>query len=424
MIRPAPPPRQRIAIIGAGISGLTAAHLLQEDHEVVVFETNAYIGGHTNTHDIDHAGERHAIDSGFIVYNERNYPNFVKLLETLGVATQPSSMSFAVRCDRSGLEYNGTSLNGLFAQRRNLLRPRFHGMVRDILRFNEDALAVLERADSDLTVADYLDERDFGESFVEHYLIPMGASIWSCPPQLFRQFPMRFVAEFFQNHAMLQVGDRPTWRVIRGGSARYVEALVRPFRDRIRTSAPISTVRRLPGGVIVEPQHGPAERFDHVILACHSNQALRMLADPSPTEVEILSAFPYQRNEVLLHTDTSVLPRTRRAWASWNYHVREPAQAAATVTYNMNILQTLSARETFCVTLNEHDGIDPGRILRKLAYEHPLYTTARDRAQARHQELVNTNNTSFCGAYWGYGFHEDGVNSALVVGKAFGKELD
>jgi predicted NAD/FAD-binding protein len=423
MIRLAPPPRQRIAIVGSGISGLTAAHLLHEDHDLTIFEANDYIGGHTNTIDVEQGGERHAVDTGFIVYNEKNYPNFVKLLSKLGVATQPSSMSFSVRCDRTGVEYNGTSLNGLFAQRRNLFRPRFHGMVRDILRFNEDALTVLEREDAEMTVGDYLGERDFGDAFVEHYLIPMGASIWSCPPGTFRRFPMRFVAEFFQNHAMLQVGDRPTWRVIKGGSARYVEVLVRPFRERIRTSTPVKAVRRLPDGVVVEPVGGAAERYDQVIFACHSDQALRMLTDPSEVETDVLAAIPYQRNEVLLHTDKSVLPRTRRAWASWNYHVRDRAEEAATITYNMNILQTLQARDTFCVTLNEHDGVDEGRVLERLTYEHPLYTAARDRAQARHEELINVNRTSFCGAYWGYGFHEDGVKSALAVCRAFGKEL-
>jgi predicted NAD/FAD-binding protein len=423
MIQTAPPPRQRIAIIGSGISGLTAAHLLHRDHDITVFEANDYIGGHTNTLDVDLDGESHAVDTGFIVYNEKNYPNFVRLLDRLGVATQPSSMSFSVRCDRTGVEYNGTSLNGLFAQRRNLFRPRFHGMIRDILRFNEDATSFLADGDASMTVGEYLDDRSYGHAFVEHYLLPMGASIWSCPPGTFRQFPMQFVAEFFRNHAMLQIGGRPTWRVIKGGSARYVDVLTRPFRHSIRTSTPVKTVRRLPDTAIVELADGGIERFEQVIFATHSDQALRMLADPTPTETELLGAFPYQRNDVVLHTDASVLPRTRRAWASWNYHVGRGRQDNATITYNMNMLQTLSASRTFCVTLNEHEGIDRERVISRLEYEHPLYTTARKAAQKRHGELINANRTSFCGAYWGYGFHEDGVNSALAVCRAFGRDL-
>jgi predicted NAD/FAD-binding protein len=413
----------RIAIVGTGISGLVAAYLLHTVHDVTVFEANDYVGGHTNTVDVQLDGERHAIDTGFIVFNERNYPNFVTLIDQLGVASQPSSMSFSVRCDRSGLEYNGTSLNRLFAQRSNLFRPRFHRMIRDILRFGREARAVLERDDQSTTVQEFVNEHGFGRPFVEQYLVPMGSSLWSCPPRTFRQFPVRFVVEFFDNHAMLDVGGRPTWRVIRGGSRTYVDAITRGFRDRIRLNSPVETVRRLKDRVELTVRGGAPMPFDHVILACHSDQALAMLADPSDTEREILDAFPYQRNTAVLHTDTGVLPKRKLAWASWNYHIPRDEPDGATITYNMNSLQSLRSKHVFCVTLNETESINSSRILGRFTYEHPIYTAKRAEAQRRHGELINANRTSFCGAYWGYGFHEDGVNSALAVCRAFGRGL-
>jgi predicted NAD/FAD-binding protein len=423
MIAVSTPPNQRIAIIGAGISGLVCAHLLHRRHDVAVFEANDYIGGHTHTVDVEQRGERHAVDTGFIVYNERNYPNFTRLLAQLNVETQASDMSFSVRCDRSGLEYNGTNLNKLFAQRRNLLSPRFHGMIRDILRFNRQAKAIINEGDDELTVAAFLERHDYGSRFIEHYLLPMGAAIWSCPTGTFLSFPMRFVAEFFDNHAMLQVGGRPQWRVIRGGSARYVEKLTAPWRKRIRLRTPVWSIRRHDDHVAIATDSHRTERFDQVILACHSDQALRMLDDPSPVEREVLGAFAYQGNRTVLHTDASVLPRTRRAWASWNYHVQAPQREQATVTYNMNILQSLPARETYCVTLNNDDAISSQRVLGRYEYHHPVFQAGRASAQRRHDELIQANRTSFCGAYWGYGFHEDGVNSALAVGRRFGEVL-
>jgi predicted NAD/FAD-binding protein len=423
MIAVSTPPNQRIAIIGAGISGLVCAHLLHRRHDVAVFEANDYIGGHTHTVDVEQRGERHAVDTGFIVYNERNYPNFTRLLAQLNVETQASDMSFSVRCDRSGLEYNGTNLNKLFAQRRNLLSPRFHGMIRDILRFNRQAKAIINEGDDELTVAAFLERHDYGLRFIEHYLLPMGAAIWSCPTGTFLSFPMRFVAEFFDNHAMLQVGGRPQWRVIRGGSARYVEKLTAPWRKRIRLRTPVWSIRRHDDHVAIATDSHRTERFDQVILACHSDQVLRMLDDPSPVEREVLGAFAYQGNRTVLHTDASVLPRTRRAWASWNYHVQAPQREQATVTYNMNILQSLPARETYCVTLNNDDAISSQRVLGRYEYHHPVFQAGRASAQRRHDELIQANRTSFCGAYWGYGFHEDGVNSALAVGRRFGEVL-
>ena len=405
----------KIAIIGAGISGLTAARRLHALHHVTVFEAGDYPGGHTNTVRFELGGRHWAVDTGFIVYNERNYPCFTKLLAELGVETQPTEMSFSVRADAAGLEYNGTSLNKLFAQRTNLLRPGFHRMLRDILRFHREAPA-LDRVDGDdLSVAEYVAREGYSREFREHYLTPLGSALWSSPPGVFESFPIRFVVEFLANHSMLQVEGRPTWRVIRGGSCRYVEKLIEPFRDSIRLRTAIRAVERPPGLVRLTDADGAQATFDHVIFACHSDQALRMLRDPTPAERDILQAFPYQPNEAALHIDSSVLPRRRRAWASWNYRVLPNARDRATVTYNMNLLQGLPWDHVFNVTLNDTASINPDKVIRKVIYHHPVFTARRAEAQKRHAELTGVNRTSYCGAYWGYGFHEDGVRSALAV---------
>lgn len=412
------PERQRIAIIGSGISGLVCAHWLHALHDVTIFEANAYVGGHTNTIDVELDGERQAVDTGFIVFNDLNYPRFVRLLSELRVASQPSHMSFSVRCDQSGIEYNGTSLNTLFVQRRNIVRPSFLRMTRDILRFNREAIETLEMADTDMTVSEYVAERGYSQAFVEHYLVPMGTSIWSCPAGVFRRFPIRFVVEFMQNHVMLRVSGRPQWRVVTGGSQRYVEALTRPFRDRIRLSSPVHGIQRHVDSVEVLTRRDHVESFDHVIMACHADQALQILDDASPLERDVLSAFPYQPNTAILHTDTTVLPRRPRAWAAWNYRRHadgDMANAPTAITYNMNILQSLTSRHTFCVTLNDDASIDPKRVIDRFAYDHPVFTQRRAAAQAQHDDLIDVNRTSFCGAYWGFGFHEDGVRSGERV---------
>ncbi len=401
----------KIAIIGSGIAGNVAAHHLHREHDITVFEAAGHIGGHTHTHSITLDAEQHEIDTGFIVFNDRTYPNFIALLAELGVESQPSAMSFSVRNEHSGLEYNGTSMNSLFAQRRNLFRPSFHHMLRDILRFNREAPALLDSA-MEIPLGDYLAQEGYSRIFIRDYLIPMGAAIWSTDPTRMLSFPARFFARFFHNHGMLSVNDRPQWRAIRGGSARYVERLAAPFRGRIRLNAPVEAVRRLPGRVMVKARWAEPAYFDQVFLACHADQALRMLADASPLEHEVVGAFGYQENEAVLHTDIALLPRARRAWAAWNYHV-SPTQSAATLTYNMNILQNFKSRHTFCVTLNRTADIAPGRILKRLTYEHPLYTPAAVAAQQRQHEVNGINRTYFCGAYWRYGFHEDGVVSAL-----------
>jgi len=332
-----PAPRRRIAIIGSGISGLTAAYLLHQDHEITLFEASDYAGGHAHTVEVEQEGETYAVDTGFIVYNERNYPNFVNILDRLGVATQPTSMSFSVKCARTGLEYNGTSLNALFAQRRNLLRPSFYRMVRDILRFYREAGELLEGDDEGMSLGEYLARKAFSQEFVEHHIIPMGAAIWSADPAGMYAFPARYFVRFFANHGFLQLEDRPQWRVVQGGSHRYVKAMIRPFAGRIRLGCPVESIARHADGVEVKPVGGAPERFDEVVLAAHSDQALRLLADPSPAEEEILGAIRYQQNETVLHTDASLLPERKRAWASWNYFIPPQKKDAPTVTYNMNI---------------------------------------------------------------------------------------
>ncbi|MFO7640353.1 MAG: FAD-dependent oxidoreductase [Candidatus Competibacteraceae bacterium] len=403
-----------IAIIGAGISGLTAAWHLHREHHLTIFEANDYIGGHTNTVKAEFWGKTYAVDTGFIVYNDWTYPHFIELLDQLGVASQPTLMSFSVRCERTGLEYNGQDLNTLFAQRFNLFRPSFHRMLRDILRFNREAPALLE-GDCEISLNDYLREQRYSREFIEQYIIPMAAAIWSAEPGLMGEMPARFFVQFFKNHGLLSVSQRPQWRVIQGGSRNYVGPLTAPFRDRIRLNCPVEWVRRQPNHVQVKTRHGPVERFDEVVFATHSDQALRLLADPTLREREILSAIPYQENEAVLHTDTRLLPRRKLAWAAWNYHLAAQPQTRVAVTYNMNILQNLDAPVTFCVTLNPSEVIDPARILYRTIYHHPVFTDAGVRAQARRHEISGVNRTWYCGAYWSYGFHEDGVNSGLAV---------
>ena len=406
----------KTAIIGTGISGLTAAWQLHRDHSLTVFEANDYIGGHTNTVAVRVQGRQYAVDTGFIVFNDWTYPNFIDLLDRLGVASQPTAMSFSMRCERTGLEYNGENLNTLFAQRRNLFRPSFHRMIRDILRFNREAPALLDDG-RDISLDAYLRQGRYSREFREHYILPMAAAIWSAESGIMGGMPARFFVQFFKNHGLLSVSDRPQWRVIQGGSRRYVERLTAPFRDRIRLNCPVEWIRRHPTHVQIKPRGGPVERFDQVVIAAHSDQALRLLADSTPLEREILGAIPYQENEAVLHTDARLLPRRRRAWAAWNYHLPAQPLARVAVTYNMNILQGLDAPETFCVTLNHGEAIDPARVLYRTTYHHPVFTEAGVKAQARRDQISGVNRTWYCGAYWSYGFHEDGVNSGLAVAR-------
>lgn len=414
----------KLAVIGSGISGLYAAWALHDRCELTLFEADDRPGGHTHTVEVRENSRTLAIDTGFIVYNDRTYPNFIALLEKLGVASQPTIMSFSVHDEATGLEYNGHSPDTLFAQRSNLFRPRFHRLLWDVVRFNRLAREIADAPDDGTTVAEFLDRNRFSRPFRDLYLLPMGAAIWSCPTGTFGDFPIRFIAEFYKNHGLLDLRNRPQWRVIRGGSKTYVDAMTRGFRDRIRLSTPIERVRRTHDHVEVIPREGVPEVFDHVIFACHSDQALRILGEEAtPAEREILLQFPYSRNVAVLHTDTKLLPDRRKAWASWNYRVTGEADAPASVTYDMNILQSLDSEETYCVTLNDEKKIDPARVIDTFVYHHPIFTSKRAAAQARHHELIGPNRTSFCGAYWRNGFHEDGVVSAQRVVEHLRKSL-
>ncbi len=405
---------------------MVVAYLLQRDHDITVFEAADYIGGHTNTIDVALDGRTYSVDTGFIVFNDWTYPNFIRLLDELGVASQPSDMSFSVKCEETGLEYNGTTLNTLFAQRRNLLRPSFYRMIRDILRFNRAAPELLSRPEPGPSLGAYLDEHRYSKEFVRNYIVPMGAAIWSASHATMWEFPARCLVQFFKNHGMLSVDDRPTWRVITGGSQCYVDKLVRSFCERILLSTPVSSIVRRPDRVEIHaaPNRGAARMFafDAVVLATHSDQALRLLPDPSPAERAILGAIPYQENEAVLHTDSSLLPRRRLAWAAWNYHLLPIQPDRAVVTYHMNRLQGLTAPYEFCVTLNHTEAIDPAKILHRIIYHHPRYSPEAVAAQRRHGEINGVNRTYYCGAYWGYGFHEDGVKSALAVHRSIKDE--
>ncbi len=413
----------RIAIVGAGVSGMVAAHLLYPRHEIVVFEAGVHAGGHANTIRVDTPEQTHSVDTGFMVFNDRNYPNFERLLRQLGVAWQSSDMSFGVSDGRGDFEYNSASPNGLFAKRAHLLTPWFHRMIADLVRFNRTARELLGGSGGDISLGQWLAEQRFSEAFVQRLIVPQVSAVWSADPQQMRSFPARFLAEFFDNHGMLGLTGRPRWRTVTGGSESYVHALIGPWRHCLRLGAAVQAIERRDDAVMVKPRGGEAERFDEVVIATHSDQALAMLADADPREHEILGAMPYQANEAVLHTDTRLLPSRRRAWASWNYHLLETPAERATVTYHMNRLQSLQADRELCVTLNRTAAIDPQQVIRTIPYAHPVYTPEGVRAQARHAEISGRNRTHYCGAYWGWGFHEDGVRSALDVGEHFGVGL-
>ncbi|WP_409283760.1 NAD(P)/FAD-dependent oxidoreductase [Pseudomonas protegens] len=414
----------KIAIIGSGIAGLTCAYVLNRRHDIRVFEASSWIGGHTHTVEVSHNGETQSVDTGFIVFNDWTYPNFIRLLGQIGVKFKPTEMSFSVCDPASGLEYNGNNLNSLFAQRRNLLSPGFWGMLRDILRFNKAALLDLQqqRIAADTTLGQYLKDQGYGERFIQHYIVPMGSAIWSMSRVQMLGFPLQFFVRFFKNHGLLSVNNRPQWCVIEGGSSRYIEPLTASFREHIRLDCPVQRVERDEAGVLIHSAAG-SERFDKVVFACHSDQALQLLASPSRAEREILQALPYADNDVVLHTDTRLLPRRRLAWASWNYRLDASGDKAAAVTYDMNILQGLKSDTTFCVSLNQTAVIDPTQILARFTYAHPQYSLEAVAAQARWGELQGAQHSFYCGAYWANGFHEDGVVSALRVAQAFGEQL-
>jgi predicted NAD/FAD-binding protein len=417
----------RIAIIGSGISGLTCAYLLNKKHDIHVFEANDYIGGHTHTVDVETKSGKHAIDTGFIVFNNWTYPNFIKLMTQIGVESQETSMSFSVKSEQSGLEYNGTNLNSLFAQRSNLIRPSFYRMIKDILRFNKESLEVLQdNTDSDLSLGEYLSKKNYSNEFINHYIIPMGGAIWSSSVEQMKTFPIKFFVQFFKNHGMLSVDDRPVWRVIKKGSRSYIDPLTKNFRQKIRLNSPVVSVERPNGKVMIKSQKEGviiSEEFDHVIFACHSDQTMNILKDATDKEKSIYKGFQYQPNSVILHTDESLLPKRKLAWAAWNYLIPKEKNHHVAVTYDMNILQGLDVPETFCVSLNLDNKINPNKILRKFVYDHPVYSLETVKSQNMWSEISGHNSTHFCGAYWAYGFHEDGVKSALKVCEFFQESL-
>ncbi len=413
----------RIAIIGTGIAGNIAAWKLREQYDITVFEAADYVGGHTNTVDVEENGRTIAVDTGFIVFNERTYPNFIRMLDEIGQPSRPSNMSFSVHAENDAIEYMGSSLNGFFAQRRNLLRPSFYRMVADIRRFNRDGLNEVTGYGRMLTLGEYLRAGNYSEEFRENYLVPMIAALWSAEPVSVYDMPALFLVRFFKNHGLMQIRDHFQWRVIEGGSREYVKRLVAGHRDRIRLSSPVSSVRRSPSGVEITTAQGGREHFDYAFIACHSDQALAMLADPSPEERSVLGAIRYQANEAVLHTDERALPRRRRAWAAWNYFIPQARRNHVSVSYNMNILQGLEAEKTYVVTLNDDRRIDPASVIRRISYDHPVFTLESISAQARQKDL-NSGRTFFCGAYWRNGFHEDGVVSALDAVRHFEERLE
>ena len=419
--------KKKIAIIGSGISGLTAGFLLHRLHDITLFEAAPALGGHTATVEVTQNGRNYAVDTGFIVFNDRTYPNFLKLLARIGVASQPAEMSFSVKSPE-GLEYNGHNLDTLFAQRSNLLSPRFYRFVAEILRFNRQARAWLAgrsavgQMPAEQTLGAFLQAGGFSDYFARHYILPMGAAIWSSTLADMRAFPLGFFLRFFQNHGLLDVANRPQWYVIPGGSRQYLGPLTAGWQQQIRLACPVQGIRRLADGVVIQSPEGE-ETFDEVILACHSDQALRLLQDASAQEQTILGAMPYQANEVWLHTDVNCLPTRRKAWASWNYQLDTDEQARPLVSYNMNILQGLDSPSPFCVSLNPAGKVDESKVLRRFVYDHPVFNLAAIEAQKARAEICGQRHTHFCGAYWYNGFHEDGVRSALDVAQRFGASL-
>jgi len=414
----------KIAIVGTGISGLTSAYLLNREHDIHIFEANNYIGGHTNTIQVEETNRSIPIDTGFIVFNEQNYPNLCQLFDALNVQSRNSDMSFSVHCQKTGLEYNGTDLNRIFSQRKNIFNPGFLKMLKDIIHFHDHAPTVLNNGLADTTTVEEFAKRyDYTKNFIEYYLVPLGASLWSCPADKFRQFPIKFVLEFLDNHCMLQVNNRPQWKTVVGGSNQYIAPLTQWFFEKIHLNKPVSRVLRKNNQVDLFFYDGTKESFDEVILATHADTSLGLVNDLDNEERDILSLFDYQDNEAVLHTDINVLPKMKRTWASWNYCIPAIESNHASVTYNMNMLQGIESKHTYNVSLNQTENIDPTKIIKRINYHHPVFKPGRDLAQSQHHRMIRRRGISYCGAYWGYGFHEDGVSSALAIGEAYDQVL-
>lgn len=413
----------RIAVIGGGIAGMMSWYLLRRQHQVTLFEAGSYLGGHTATVDVTVAGRDYAVDTGFIVFNNWTYPLFNRFIAELSVPFQHTTMSFAVTDRANDFEYNGNNLWSLFAQKRNLLRPSFWRMLRDITRFNQIAKQALSdnSADLDLPIDAFLQKHRLGSEMRDRYLLPMGAAIWSAGLTAMPDFPLRFFLQFCNNHGLLNINDRPQWAVIQGGSRQYVQAMLRQCgNDGIRLNAPVAAVRRFAEHVEIVLPDGRVEQFDQVVFACHSDQALRLLADPTDAERQVLGGIAYQDNDVVLHTDTRLLPKRKAAWAAWNYLLGADAASRATLSYNMNMLQGLDSDTTFVVSLNAHQQIAPQQVLRRFTYAHPVFNHQTIEAQARRSDINGQQRSYFCGAYWYNGFHEDGVRSAVDVAAMLG----
>lgn len=421
--------RMRLAVIGSGISGNAIARLLAVDHCVDLFEAGDHVGGHAHTVNVSAYGRQVDADVAFMVLNERTYPNLCKMFSLLSVRTQDSDMSLSVRCQQTGLEYQGSSLNGLFAQRANLFRPSFYRMMAQILRFNREATAFCDGEDDRKLLGEFLDDLGMGSMFREKYLLPMSAAIWSADPACLELFPAKFILGFFRNHGLLQIQNRPQWKTVSGRSKQYVKALVKPISHRIKLSTPVSRVLRVKQkdgaeAVQLEITGESPKQFDHVVFACHADQALKLLSDASQKECDILGGFPYQANRAILHTDPRCLPTRKHAWASWNYHIPQQPTDCVSVTYDLNRLQQLGLPGPLCLTLNPSDEIQQQHIINEFEFTHPAFTLASIDSQRRFDEISGLNGVSFCGAYWGYGFHEDGLKSALAVGRQFGLTLE
>lgn len=412
----------KIAIIGTGISGLTAAYLLKDLHEIEVFEKDERVGGHTATKHVNVDGRGYAIDTGFIVYNDWTYPNFIRLMDKLGISSQPTTMGFSVTANAGRYEYSGENVNTLFAQRRNLMNVKHWGMLRDIMRFNKQAIADLDSGvvDGEMTLGEYLKRNNYGQQFIDYYLIPMGCAIWSSSTDMMMAFPLLFFVRFFKNHGLLSVSDRPQWRVLQGGSSSYLPAITAGLEQSIYVNSEIKQVLRVDDKAHLHFSDGHVKVFDEVVFACHSDQALALLGDADSTEQDVLGAIEYKSNDVVLHTDENLLPKNQKTWSSWNYLLSATRQDQAVLTYNMNILQGIDAPKTFCVTLNASERIAKDKILGQYSYSHPVFTQQAIVAQQRWSEINGANNTWFCGAYWANGFHEDGCASGIRVAKSLG----
>jgi predicted NAD/FAD-binding protein len=409
----------KIAIIGSGISGNTLAYHLNSNHQITLFESNSRVGGHSHTHEIEIANQKLNVDTGFIVFNKKTYPHFLNLLHELKVPYENSAMSFSVKDSQKDFEYNGTNLNALFAQRKNLISPTFYKMIKEILRFNKNSTLLL-KDNEEISLGEYLDREAYSDFFKKYYILPMGSAIWSSDVKTMMTFPAKFFVRFFDNHGMLNINDRPQWLTITGGSINYVKKLISPFEKKIKLNSQIKSVERKNDHVAIQ-FHDRTERFDWVFFACHSDEALKLIKSPTQDEKNVLKAIPYKDNEVILHFDERFMPRRKLAWAAWNYHVAEDSSSPVSLTYNMNILQNLKTNVPVLVSLNPQEKIDKHKIIKKLSYAHPQYSLKSIEAQSKHHLISGVNRTSFAGAYWGNGFHEDGVKSAIDAIEQFNK---